>query len=378
MTTTTSLLKDRTNVNPSSSSVSLPSGVLNTRSSSFERKEEEKHNNNNNNNNNRDGENEQMRRRALSREEEDDEEDETEEEEEECESDWSQDDPFDASNSFLTKIVRAHKKAIETSEEERRRLKALLFKAEDRCEELLELNENLERRLERREATFTKLLEEERMKAERFPEREAMEAETRKLKSDLEAVKSTCESLERRVNSLKIREREQADALTKLRDETAKMKSSGSSDASDASSSFALREARRYEEEKEKQTLAVIAETYAMEIRKLKEKVELYEKARVREKTYGGRSENTRQREQQQQQYFSFAVSEDVEEEEEVKKSNEDDEVLRPPPTVAKRLPSDSESPFGTLNSEGRVRAAISRLGILDDNGDVPKKTFDF
>jgi len=376
--TTTSLLKDRTNANPSSSSVSLPpSGVFTTRSSSFERKEEEKHNNNNNN---RDGENEQMRRRALLREEEeeeDDEEDETEEEEE-CESDWSQDDPFDASNSFLTKIVRAHKKAIETSEEERRRLKALLFKAEDRCEELLELNENLERRLERREATFTKLLEEERMKAERFPEREAMEAETRKLKSDLEAVKSTCESLERRVNSLKIREREQADALTKLRDETAKMKSSGSSDASDASSSFALREARRYEEEKEKQTLAVIAETYAMEIRKLKEKVELYEKARVREKTYGGRSENTRQREQQQQQYFSFAVSEDVEEEEEVKKSNEDDEVLRPPPTVAKRLPSDSESPFGTLNSEGRVRAAISRLGILDDNGDVPKKTFDF
>jgi len=376
MTTTTSLLKDRTNANPSSSSVSLPSGVLNTRSSSFERKEEEKHNNNNNNNNNRDGENEQMRRRALSREEEDDEEDETEEEEEECESDWSQDDPFDASNSFLTKIVRAHKKAIETSEEERRRLKALLFKAEDRCEELLELNENLERRLERREATFTKLLEEERMKAERFPEREAMEAETRKLKSDLEAVKSTCESLERRVNSLKIREREQADALTKLRDETAKMKSSGSSDASGASSSFALREARRCEEEKEKQTLAVIAETYAMEIRKLKEKVELYEKARVREKTYGGRSEKTRQREQQQ--YFSFGVSEDVEEEEEGKKGNEDDEVLRPPPTVAKRLPSDSESPFGTLNSEGRMRAAISRLGILDDNGDVPKKTFDF
>ena len=369
--TTTSLLKDRTNANPSSSSVSLPSGVFTTRSSSFERKEEEKHNNN------RDGENEQMRRRALREEEEDDEEDETEEEEE-CESDWSQDDPFDASNSFLTKIVRAHKKAIETSEEERRRLKALLFKAEDRCEELLELNENLERRLERREATFTKLLEEERMKAERFPEREAMEAETRKLKSDLEAVKSTCESLERRVNSLKIREREQADALTKLRDETAKMKSSGSSDASHASSSFALREARRCEEEKEKQTLAVIAETYAMEIRKLKEKVELYEKARVREKTYGGRSENTRQREQQQQQYFSFGVSEDVEEEEDVKKNNEDDEVLRPPPTVAKRLPSDSESPFGTLNSEGRVRAAISRLGILDDNGDVPKKTFDF
>jgi hypothetical protein len=122
--------------------------------------------------------------------------------------------------------------------------------------------------------------------------------------------------------------------------------------------------------------LAVIAETYAMEIRKLKEKVLLYEKARVREKTYSGRSEKTRQREQQQ--YFSFGVSEDVEEEEEGKKGNEDDEVLRPPPTVAKRLPSDSESPFGTLNSEGRVRAAISRLGILDDNGDVPKKTFDF
>jgi hypothetical protein len=154
------------------------------------------------------------------------------------------------------------------------------------------------------------------------------------------------------------------------------MKSSGSSDASGASSSFALREARRCEEEKEKQTLAVIAETYAMEIRKLKEKVELYEKARVREKTYSGRSEKTRQREQQQ--YFSFGVSEDVEEEEEGKKGNEDDEVLRPPPTVAKRLPSDSESPFGTLNSEGRMRAAISRLGILDDNGDVPKKTFDF
>ena len=28
-----------------------------------------------------------------------------------------------------------------------------------------------------------------------------------------------------------------------------------------------------------------------------------------------------------------------------------------------------SESPFGTLNSEGRVKAAIVRLGILDDNG---------
>jgi len=25
------------------------------------------------------------------------------------------------------------------------------------------------------------------------------------------------------------------------------------------------------------------------------------------------------------------------------------------------------------LNSEGRVKAAIVRLGILDDNGDVPK-----
>ena len=52
---------------------------------------------------------------------------------------------------------------------------------------------------------------------------------------------------------------------------------------------------------------------------------------------------------------------------------DDDEEEPRPPPTAAKRLPSDSESPFGTLNSEGRVRAAISRLGILDDNGDVPK-----
>ena len=54
------------------------------------------------------------------------------------ESDWSRDEnPYDASNSFLTKIIKTHKKAMETSEDERRRLKELLFKAEDRCEELL-------------------------------------------------------------------------------------------------------------------------------------------------------------------------------------------------------------------------------------------------
>ena len=55
------------------------------------------------------------------------------------ESDWSREEnPYDASNSFLTKIIKTHKKAMETSENERNRLKELLFKAEDRCEELLE------------------------------------------------------------------------------------------------------------------------------------------------------------------------------------------------------------------------------------------------
>ena len=34
------------------------------------------------------------------------------------ESDWSRDEnPYDASNSFLTKIIKTHKKAMETSED---------------------------------------------------------------------------------------------------------------------------------------------------------------------------------------------------------------------------------------------------------------------
>ena len=150
--------------------------------------------------------------------------------------------------------------------------------------------------------------------------------------------------------------------MNALRDELAKMKSSSSS--SSAETTERLRDARKMEEQKEKQTLAVIAETYAIEIRKLKEKVEMYEKARLREKTFSG-SRVEKKEQQQRQHYFSNEESEDVE--------DDDEEEPRPPPTAAKRLPSDSESPFGTLNSEGRVRAAISRLGILDDNGDVPK-----
>ena len=284
------------------------------------------------------------------------------------ESDWSrEEDPYDASNSFLTKIIKTHKRAMETSEDERRRLKELLFTAEDRCEELLEMNEHLERELEKKEKQFRLKMEEEKTKGKQFPEREKMEIRERKLKSELEAVKTMNESLERQVLSLKIREREREDVLTKLRDETAKMKSSNNQrNASAATTEQMMRDEIRSEEQKEQQTLAVIAETYAIEIRKLKEKVEMYEKARLREKAFGFQQKQQQQQQQRekQQQYFSFEESEDGE---------ENDDEPRPPLTVAKRLPSESESPFGTLNSEGRVKAAIVRLGILDDNGDVPK-----
>ena len=284
------------------------------------------------------------------------------------ESDWSrEEDPYDASNSFLTKIIKTHKRAMETSEDERRRLKELLFTAEDRCEELLEMNEHLERELEKKEKQFRLKMEEEKTKGKQFPEREKMEIRERKLESELEAVKTMNESLERQVLSLKIREREREDVLTKLRDETAKMKSSNNQrNASAATTEQMMRDEIRSEEQKEQQTLAVIAETYAIEIRKLKEKVEMYEKARLREKAFGFQQKQQQQQQQRekQQQYFSFEESEDGE---------ENDDEPRPPLTVAKRLPSESESPFGTLNSEGRVKAAIVRLGILDDNGDVPK-----
>jgi hypothetical protein len=282
------------------------------------------------------------------------------------ESDWSRDEnPYDASNSFLTKIIKTHKKAMETSEDERRRLKELLFKAEDRCEELLEMNEHLERELEKKEKKFRLKMEEEKTKGKQFPEREKMEIRERKLESELQAVKTMNESLERQVLSLKIREREREDVLTKLRDETAKMKSSNNHrNASAATTEQMLRDEIRSEEQKEQQTLAVIAETYAIEIRKLKEKVEMYEKARMREKAFGFQQKHQQQQREKQKQYFSFEESEDGE---------ENDDEPRPPLTVAKRLPSESESPFGTLNSEGRVKAAIVRLGILDDNGDVPK-----
>ena len=275
------------------------------------------------------------------------------------ESDWSRDEnPYDASNSFLTKIIKTHKKAMETSENERRRLKELLFKAEDRCEELLEMNEHLEREFEKKEKQFRLKMEEEKTKGKQFPEREKMEIRERKLESELAAVKTMNESLERQVLSLKIREREREDVLTKLRDETAQMKKSSNNPQ-------VLRDEIRSEEQKEQQTLAVIAETYAIEIRKLKEKVEMYEKARMREKAFGFQQKHQQQQQREkQQQYFSFEESEDGE---------ENDDEPRPPLTVAKRLPSESESPFGTLNSEGRVKAAIVRLGILDDNGDVPK-----
>lgn len=292
------------------------------------------------------------------------EEEELEEEEEECfsDSDWSQEDPLEASNSFLTKVVKAHKKAMETSEEERKRVRDLLYKAEDRCEELLEMNDALEKRLEKNELRFKRELEEMQLKAESFPERRESERNAQKLKSDVAAMKTMNASLERQVESLRIREREREEVVNALRDELAKMKSSSSS--SSAETTERLRDARKMEEQKEKQTLAVIAETYAIEIRKLKEKVEMYEKARLREKTFSG-SRVEKKEQQQRQHYFSNEESEDVE--------DDDEEEPRPPPTAAKRLPSDSESPFGTLNSEGRVRAAISRLGILDDNGDVPK-----
>ena len=275
------------------------------------------------------------------------------------ESDWSRDEnPYDASNSFLTKIIKTHKKAMETSEGERRRLKELLFKAEDRCEELLEMNEHLEREFEKKEKQFRLKMEEEKTKGKQFPEREKMEIRERKLESELAAVRTMNESLERQVLSLKIREREREDVLTKLRDETAQMKKSSNNPQ-------VLRDEIRSEEQKEQQTLAVIAETYAIEIRKLKEKVEMYEKARMREKAFGFQQKHQQQQQREkQQQYFSFEESEDGE---------ENDDEPRPPLTVAKRLPSESESPFGTLNSEGRVKAAIVRLGILDDNGDVPK-----
>jgi hypothetical protein len=85
----------------------------------------------------------------------------------------------------------------------------------------------------------------------------------------------------------------------------------------------------------------------------------------MREKAFGFQQKHQQQQQREkQQQYLSFEESEDGE---------ENDDEPRPPLTVAKRLPSESESPFGTLNSEGRVKAAIVRLGILDDNGDVPK-----
>ena len=94
--------------------------------------------------------------------------------------------------------------------------------------------------------------------------------------------------------------------------------------------------------------MAVIAETYAIEIRKLKEKVEMYEKARFERR----RSVVEKRRNNNNDTTISRTESEDVE--------DDDEEEPNPPLTAAKRLPSDSESPFGTLNSEGRVRAAIS------------------
>ena len=295
-------------------------------------------------------------------------EEELEESERSFESDWSRDEnPYDASNSFLTKIIKTHKKAMETSEEERRRLKGLLFKAEDRCEELLEMNEHLERELEKKEKQFLIKMEEEKTKGKQFPEREKMEIRERKLESELQAVKTMNESLERQVLSLKIRERERGGRFDSgCETRRRQMKSSyNHRNASAATTEQMLRDEIRSEEQKEQQTLAVIAETYAIEIRKLKEKVEMYEKARMREKAFGFQQKHQQQQQREkQQQYFSFEESEDGE---------ENDDEPRPPLTVAKRLPSESESPFGTLNSEGRVKAAIVRLGILDDNGDVPK-----
>merc|ERR1719409_832941 len=122
-----------------------------------------------------------------------------EEEEEECfsDSDWSQEDPLEASNSFLTKVVKAHKKAMETSEEERKRVRDLLYKAEDRCEELLEMNDALEKRLEKNEMRFKRELEEMQLKAESFPERRESERNAQKLKSDVAAMKTMNASLER-------------------------------------------------------------------------------------------------------------------------------------------------------------------------------------
>ena len=85
------------------------------------------------------------------------------------ESDWSRDEnPYDASNSFLTKIIKTHKKAMETSEDERRRLIELRLKAEDRCEELLEMNEHLEREFEKKEKQFRLKMEGRRRKESNF------------------------------------------------------------------------------------------------------------------------------------------------------------------------------------------------------------------
>ena len=73
------------------------------------------------------------------------------------------------------------------------------------------------------------------------------------------------------------------------------MKSSSSSSSAETTErlKFCL---RKMEEQKEKQTLAVIAETYAIEIGKLKEKVEMYEKARFEREDVSvvvGRKEGT-------------------------------------------------------------------------------------
>ena len=226
------------------------------------------------------------------------EEEEESESERSFESDWSREEnPYDASNSFLTKIIKTHKKAMETSENERNRLKELLYKAEDRCEELLEMNEHLERELEKKEKQFLIKMEEEKTKQKASRTREDGDSGTKIGIGITGGENDERESREASVVAENTRAGKggRFDSVARRDGEDEVEQSSRTS--SPATTEQMMRDEIRSEEQKEQQTLAVIAETYAIEIRKLKEKVEMYEKARMREKAFG-----FQQKHQQQQQ----------------------------------------------------------------------------
>ena len=275
---------------------------------------------------------------------EDEEEEETEEEE------WDEDEDISdaARDLFLTKIITTHKRAMKSSELERARLRDLLFSSEDRCEELLEMNEKLEKRIERERVSHLNEIREIRATNETRTKAESDVAKDRSACARLEA---NVEILSRQLESLRVRERARELEIERLRDENVKALGVGQHVRE-------LFDERGYEQEREIQA-NVIAESFALEVRKLKEKVKMYENARAREKEFS--KKDVVQGETTQTTTTSLFSDDDDE--------NKDDDYELPravaPPTLReKSLPSKDESPFGAMDSEGRVKLAISRLGI--------------